>query len=185
MNTLLFHNKYRIPSARLQFWDYAQDGWYYVTICTHKRKCLFGQIKNHEMHLSPLGKLVEKYWQEIPRHFPNVELETFIIMPNHIHGIITINNPQDYVGYHREYDTAKHQLCISPVAKSLPVIIGTFKAAVTRTTNKNNSSRKFRWQTRYYDHVIRKRESMYKISQYILNNPIKWELDRNNPKNVY
>jgi REP element-mobilizing transposase RayT len=136
------------------------------------------------MHLSPLGKLAKKYWQAIPQHFSNVELETFIIMPNHIHGIITINNPLNYVRYQREYNVGRHQLCISPVAKSLPIIIGTFKAAVTRATNKNDAFREFKWQTRYYDHVIRKRESLYKISQYILNNPTKWESDRNNPENI-
>ncbi|MFH0815134.1 MAG: transposase [Candidatus Falkowbacteria bacterium] len=177
-NELLFQNQFRIPSTRLQYWNYAQDGWYFVTICTHKRECFLGEINNYEPQLSPVGQIAEKCWLEIPQHFPNVELETFVIMPNHIHGIITINCT--------EQQTNKNNIGQNlPLPQSLSAVIGSFKSAVSKIINRTHPKIPFQWQTRFYDRIIRNRESMYKISQYILNNPIKWELDRNNPKNVY
>ena len=86
-----FKNKYRISSARLQSWDYSNNGAYFITICTQNRNHFFGKIQNQEMHLSEIGKLAEKYWLEIPEHFPFVELGNFVVMPNHFHGILIIN----------------------------------------------------------------------------------------------
>ena len=86
-----FKNKYRISSARLQSWDYSNNGAYFITICTQNRNHFFGKIQNQEMHLSEIGKLAEKYWLEIPEHFPFVELSNFVVMPNHFHGILIIN----------------------------------------------------------------------------------------------
>ena len=88
-----FKNKYRIPSARLQTWDYANNGSYFITICTQNRNHFFGKIINQEMQLSEIGKLAEKYWLEIPEHFPFVELGNFVVMPNHFHGILIIDKP--------------------------------------------------------------------------------------------
>lgn len=87
-----FKNKYRIGSHRLQNWDYSNDGFYFVTICTKNKQHFFGEIKNQEMILNQFGKIAQKFWQEIPQHFNNTELDEFIIMPNHIHGIIGIKN---------------------------------------------------------------------------------------------
>ncbi len=87
-----FKNRYRIKSARKLDWDYTNDGWYFVTICTKNMEPFFGNITDGKMNLSEIGKIAKKYWQEIPKHFPFVELNEFIIMPNHIHGIIGINN---------------------------------------------------------------------------------------------
>ncbi|MBI5254428.1 hypothetical protein HY932_01455 [Candidatus Falkowbacteria bacterium] len=125
--------------------------------------------------------------KQIPVHFPNTLLEMFIVMPNHIHLIITIDNPETkkqtskqlYAGIHPQMSA------ITPRAGSLPVIIGSFKSICKKMIIKKHPKTKFEWQTRYYDHIIRKRESMHTISQYLLNNPIKWELDRNNPQNIY
>ncbi len=86
-----FNNKYRIPSARLQSWDYGADGAYFITICTQNRRHLFGKVVNGEMQLNELGKLAEKYWLEIPNHFSFIELGNFVIMPNHTHGILIID----------------------------------------------------------------------------------------------
>jgi putative transposase len=88
-----FKNKYRISSARLQTWDYGSNGSYFVTICTYKRICYFGRIESGIMQLSDLGNIAQKCWQEIPNHFPFVELSEFVVMPNHVHGIITIMKP--------------------------------------------------------------------------------------------
>jgi len=88
-----FNNKYRIPSARLQSWDYGSNGAYFITICTKHRQHLFGEIYNNEMQLNESGQLAEKYWLEIPMHFPFIELGNFVVMPNHTHGILIIDKP--------------------------------------------------------------------------------------------
>ena len=90
-----FKNKYRIKSTRLQNWDYGWNGAYFITICTQNRKHFFGEIKNCVLQLSEIGKMAEKYWHEIVEHFPFVELDAFVVMPNHIHGIIIINKQND------------------------------------------------------------------------------------------
>ena len=87
-----FQNKYRIPSARLQTWDYANNGNYFITICTQNRHHFFGTIQNQEMQLSEIGKLAVQFWLEIPNHFPFIELGNFVVMPNHVHGILIINH---------------------------------------------------------------------------------------------
>ena len=88
-----FKDKYRISSARLQSWDYSSNGAYFITICTQNREHFFGKIVNQEMQLSELGKLAQQFWIEIPMYFPYVELGNFVVMPNHVHGILIINNP--------------------------------------------------------------------------------------------
>jgi REP element-mobilizing transposase RayT len=87
-----FQNKYRIPSARLQNWDYRWAGAYFITLCTHHRQHFFGEIANGKMQLSEIGKIANELWYQIPHHAKNVELGAFVIMPNHIHGIIIITN---------------------------------------------------------------------------------------------
>jgi len=88
----LYKDTYRIESARLQTYDYAQAGDYFVTLCTHRHKCVFGEVRGEEMHINEIGKILQRCWEEIPRHFPNVELDAFVVMPNHIHGIIVIKD---------------------------------------------------------------------------------------------
>ena len=87
-----FQNKYRIPSTRLQTWDYGTNGAYFITICAQNREHFFGTIQNGSMQLSEIGKLAEQYWMEIPNHFSFIELGNFVVMPNHVHGILIINN---------------------------------------------------------------------------------------------
>jgi REP element-mobilizing transposase RayT len=86
----LFRKEFRIPSARLAEYDYNQPGFYFVTICTKDKKFYFGKIVDYEMVLNDIGKMAQKFWLEIPEHFPHVQLDEFIIMPNHVHGIIYI-----------------------------------------------------------------------------------------------
>ena len=184
METLLFRNQYRIPTTRLQPWDYSQDGWYYVTICTKKRLHILGTVKNQKMQLSPAGKIVQKYWKQIPEKFQNIKLETFIIMPNHLHGILLIDNPAEV----RLVKKSDPQAPLKMIRRTmlLSMAIGRFKMQSAKEINLlRKRSRTPVWQSRFYDHIIRKRESMYKISQYILNNPAKWESDRNNLENIY
>ena len=89
-----FQDKYRIPSARLPNWDYGWNAMYFVTICTVHRECYFGNITDGKMGLSEIGEIAHRYWHEIPNHFPFVELGEFVIMPNHVHGIIIIDKPE-------------------------------------------------------------------------------------------
>ncbi len=93
-----FRDKYRIPSSRLQNWDYGWNAPYFVTICTAKREYYFGEIKNRKIHLSGIGKIAQQFWQEIPKHFPFVILDAFVVMPNHVHGIIIIDKPDGGCG---------------------------------------------------------------------------------------
>ncbi|RYD76098.1 MAG: transposase, partial [Sphingobacteriales bacterium] len=90
--TDLFRNKYRIDSARLKEYDYSRNGMYFITICTHEMVCYFGEIQDRKIILNETGKIAHKYWQEIPQHFPNCKLDEFIVMPNHVHGILILDN---------------------------------------------------------------------------------------------
>lgn len=87
-----FRDKYRIPSTRLQNWDYSENGYYFITICTKERRYYFGEIINNKIQLSEIGKIIQHYWLEIPKHFLFVKLDEFAIMPNHVHGILIIKN---------------------------------------------------------------------------------------------
>ena len=92
MENQLFKNKFRIKSTRLPNWDYSSNGIYYITICTKNRECILGDIINGKIKLSPIGKIVQKHWHEISKYFENVILDEFIIMPDHVHGIVIINH---------------------------------------------------------------------------------------------
>jgi len=89
-----FKNKYTIKSARLSNYDYSQNGMYFVTICTKDKEYFFGEIKNGGMVLNDVGKMADKYWREIPVHFPFVKLDEFVVMPNHVHGIVEISRDE-------------------------------------------------------------------------------------------
>ena len=156
---------------RLKKCDYSLTGYYYVTICTQDRREYFGRIENGRMVTNQCGKIIKDVWSKIPEHFQNIELDEFIIMPNHIHGIIIINNP---VG-------TGHALSSNKNTKNnnLSVIVGSFKSAVTKQTNQLNNT-KFQWQRSFYDHIIRTTHSLNNIRQYIANNPATWDADENN-----
>jgi putative transposase len=180
-----FHNKYRIPSTRLPDWDYSRNGYYFITICTNKRKHYFGEIINNEMNISIFGKIVQKYWFEIPKHFPFVELNEFIVMPNHIHGILIINNNVPNVEKrHCLFSTTNEIIKINRFQNqgknTVSSIIGSYKSICTKIINKTQSTTKFGWQSGFYDNIIRTEKSFYYIRQYIRDNPVNWETDRNN-----
>ncbi len=90
----LFKNKYRVESTRLPNRDYSQNGWYFVTICTYERQWLFGDVVNSQVHLSEIGEIAAKFWAEIPQHSQNTYIDAYVIMHNHVHGIIVIDNPE-------------------------------------------------------------------------------------------
>ncbi|MBI9059746.1 MAG: hypothetical protein JEZ01_18425 [Labilibaculum sp.] len=178
-----FQGKYRIKSARLQNWDYSNNGLYFVTICTANRELYFGDIVNGEMQLSEIGRLANKYWKEIPNHFPFVELDEFVIMPNHVHGIIIINKPNDG-GYNDKRNVGTPNLGVSTTTMasekwnpgSLGVIINQYKRICTINARKIHTN--FAWQSRFHDHIIRNDESLQRIRDYIINNTLRWRDDK-------
>ena len=180
-NNELFKNKYRVHSCRLRGWDYSWPGYYFVTICTKDRVHFFGEVKNEEMYLSDIGKIAVKYWQEIPKHFPFVVLDKYIIMPNHIHGILVINNHVEAQNFAPLQNGYKNEF--GPQSKNLASIVRGFKIGVKKYTIINNIE--FAWQSRFYDHIIRNEESLNNIRQYIVDNPKKWSRDRNNQDGLY
>lgn len=202
---MYYQNLPNRKSCRLKGWDYSWEGLYYVTICAENQEYFFGNSFHGKMILSDIGKIAQKYWLAIPHHFDNAFLDRFVIMPNHIHGIVVINNnlnnrgndfslgngdnEQNFVYRRRRDETmprpyrGKYPYLskISPKPKSLPTIIGSYKSMVKNWCN-NNCYQYFQWQGRYFDHVIRNEKSLHNIRQYIINNPKNWGKDRNNEK---
>jgi putative transposase len=167
-------NHYR-KSIRFKEYDYSQPGDYFVTICTYNRECLMGEIEDGKVHLNDVGRIADIFWQDIPKHFSNVILDEYVIMPNHVHGIITITERRDV------------QLNVptkgfSPKKGTLSVIIRTYKAAVT-TECRHNHIYDFKWQQRFYDRIIRNEKELHNIRDYIAANDLEWSLDSNNPQN--
>jgi putative transposase len=172
-----FKGKYRIPSARWQTWDYGSNAAYFVTICTADRSPYFGAVVAGQMQLMPLGQAAWDCWQEIPAHFPFVVLDEFVVMPNHVHGIIVIDKPDG--------DSVETQYIASlppppynrfgPQSQNLASIVRGFKIGVTKFARQHDLP--FGWQARYHDHVIRNAAECDRIRHYISNNPQQWAED--------
>jgi putative transposase len=172
------HNR---RSIRLKDYDYRQNGTYFVTICSHERLCLFGSVIDGEMALNDWGRITQTCWSEIPAHYPIVELDVFVVMPNHVHGIIVITGDDDNrrgMNYHAPTNDHTPRAFSKPVANSLSSIVGTFKAAVTRHINRLPDVPDHPiWQRNYHDHIIRNDNTLNTIRTYVDNNPAKWAED--------
>ena len=179
MGDQLFKNKYRIKSIRLKHWDYSSCGAYYVTICTKDRKYFLGEIINGKMVLSEIGEMVVREWQQTCEIRKNVELDEYIIMPDHLHGILFINNSsvETCRGMSLQARIRTYNKFSKPVAQSLSMIINHFKSAVKRWCNKNGFPN-FAWQSRFHESIVRNEKHLYVIREYIINNPLKFELDK-------
>ena len=168
--------------TRLKEYDYSNEGAYFITICAQGRKCLFGLISDGEMRLNEYGKILINYWNELPYKWPNVSLDYFAVMPNHVHGIIMIVGagsprplipPTDLEG--GETPPLQNQ-------PSLSQIIGYFKYQSAKKLNASRATPGAKvWQRSFYEHVIRDDESLNRIREYIATNPSRWHLDRENP----
>jgi REP element-mobilizing transposase RayT len=183
-------------SIRLQGYDYSQAGAYFVTIVTYQRDCLFGKIIDGEMYINEDGKIVQKWWNEIPNHFQNVELGAFVIMPNHVHGIIWITAERRGEVLSPRYNPNNNNLDADvdetstqggetqPLRKPiLGQIVAYFKYQSTKEMNHietKNAITKF-WQRNYYEHIIRNEREMDNIWRYIEANPAQWDMDDENP----
>ncbi|MBP1629529.1 MAG: Transposase like protein [Bacteroidetes bacterium] len=167
-----FQNKYRIPSARLQGWDYGQNGAYFVTICTQNRECYFGDILEGKMILSEMGMIARDNLFEIKNQFPFVELDAFVVMPDHIHCVIVINNTRKDAIY--RVSSNNEIIPNNPMlSHNLSRIIRWYKGRTSFDIR--NIHADFSWQSRFYDHII-KDDNMYRsIINYIENNPLNWK----------
>lgn len=178
----------RKNSLRLRGYDYSSVGAYFVTIVTWQREMLFGDIVNGEMVLNDLGNIAYKWWLKIPKHFPNVELGNFAIMPNHIHGIIVITDGRGAVSAPDNGYSDQQGRGTLPLHRTLPTlgqIIAYFKYQSTKELNTIDGLGeiiKF-WQRNYHDRVIRNKREMARIWDYIDANPARWDDDDENPRN--
>jgi len=177
-------------NIRLQGYDYSQPGRYFITICTKDREFLFGDIMNGTMFLTKYGEIAENELINIPSHYDNVDINKFVIMPNHIHILISLCRDGDE-------DTARRvptrERFGKPTKESIPTIIRSFKSATTNAIRKYVGTRRAVsyntaniyavWQNRYHDHIIRNEKSYRHIYEYIENNPMQWESDCHNPIN--
>jgi REP element-mobilizing transposase RayT len=162
----------KIKQYRLKGFDYSGEGEYFVTICIEDRKKHFGKINDCKMVLSPSGKIVERIWNEIPNNFKNIRLGPYQIMPDHFHGIIIIKESQTNKHLMNQMPT-KSGIKNNPMeleTATLGRIIRWFKAKVKYEAKNINPG--FKWQSRYYDRIIRNEKEYYFISEYIQNNPI-------------
>jgi len=176
------HNFDNRKSHRLPGFDYSLPGYYFVTILVKDRQHLFGSIRNGHPHLSEVGNVAEQCWQEIPEHYPTVKLDEYIIMPNHVHGIIQIiarSKGEAYVRaenlqpLHRRDGKQKHKFQ-QVIPKSLSAIVRGYKIGVTNWC-RNNGHDYFQWHRNFHDHIIESKEELYQIRNYIRNNPKRWE----------
>lgn len=191
--------KHHRRSIRLNGYDYLQSGAYFITICVNNRLCLFGEIVNDQMNLKDAGKMIDKIWQEIPQHYPGVYVDFHVIMPNHFHGIILFIDETNNTGtspHGRPYKSGQAQGSgqtqgSDPTKRlSLGDVVSRFKSfTMHEYINRVKNLRwepfyKKLWQRNYYEHIIRNENELNRIRKYIVDNPIKWEADKENPKNI-
>ncbi len=179
-------DKHKRRSIRLKGYDYSREGLYFITICCQNRAHYFGEIINEEMQLNEIGEIAQKCWRDIPNHFKNVLLHTFVVMPNHIHGIIEIVTPVGANQHLPHNETANQHLPDDNRAKDISPLRGTsntigsivrgFKIGVTKWVRSNTNIHQI-WQRNYYEHIIRNEASYFRIHEYIENNPAKWTED--------
>lgn len=172
-------------SIRLPDFDYSQNGAYFVTIVTENRLNLFGDIIDGEMRLNKLGEIVQQCWMEIPNHISNVHLDRFVVMPNHIHGVfIIVNGPQNATHVEATHASPLHGN--GPRPKSVGVMVGSHKSAVTRLINilKSTPGQPV-WQRNYYDRIVRNDRELDAIRLYIQFNPQNWVKDKENQISEY
>ena len=160
-----FHRR----SIRLQGYDYTLAGAYFVTVCAQDRACLFGEIRDGVFRANDAGRMVQVVWDELHVFYPHVETDAFVVMPNHVHGIVVLTGPERN----------------APL--SLPDVVHRFKTMTTKRYTDGVKSlgwppyRGRVWQRNYYEHVVRDEDELNRVQEYILTNPMRWEFDEENP----
>jgi putative transposase len=173
---MTFDNKiHRRKSIRLRSYDYSQAGVYFITICTQNKECLFGDIVNDEMQLNDTGLIVRTMWQEITMHYTQVELDEFVVMPNHFHGIFYIH-PSELGA---ASSAPMEFLCVAPAVGK---IMRRFKSMSAIAVNKSlGRSLQALWQRNYWERVVRDEKELHGLQEYIVHNPKQWALDKLHP----
>lgn len=163
-------------SIRIKGYDYTSPGAYFITIVTYRREGLFGEISNGKMELNGMGKIVERVWHDLVNHYSNIELGSFVVMPNHVHGIIVI----------KEVGAGLRPVPTQSIKRhGLPEIVRAFKSFSARRVNEHLNSRGIHlWQRNYYEHIIRNEHEWNNIRLYIEANPANWIDDKENPSNT-
>ena len=169
-------------SIRLKGYDYSNNGYYFITICSKNRECIFGNLivgallacAQDRIELSIAGKIVDKHWNNIPNEYENIYLDEYIIMPNHIHGIVIIDKDNGA--------QASSAPTISQIMRSFKSKSGIEYLKHIKDNDLNLSGKL--WQRNYYEHIIRDENELEQIRTYIVNNPIKWNEDNDNPENI-
>lgn len=166
-------------SIRLKDYDYSTPNWYYVTICTQNKKCLFGEVINGKMILNECGKIVEDELLKTKEIRKNVDLDYYVIMPNHLHAIIIIKyqlkSTNENGRGELQFSTANK--FISP-SQTIGAIVRGFKSAATNRINQARNTPNYKiWQKNYYEHILRNEKDLYFTRNYIKLNPFKWELE--------
>jgi len=180
-------------SIRLRGHDYAQAGEYYVTLCVKDRESLLGEILGDRVELTRIGEIVKECWEGIPKHFSNAVLDEFVIMPNHVHGIVilvdrvgtrhAVSQPAAESQLHAlpQLEIPSREQFGKPVCGSLSTIMRSFKSAASKRIHSEGYSA-FAWQSRFYEHIIRDGRDGDRIRKYIANNVSKWSEDKENPE---
>jgi putative transposase len=203
-----FKNRYRITSARLSSWDYSSNSSYFITICTKNREHYFGKVIDAKMKLSEMGLFANNCWNNIPNHFPHFYLDAFIVMPNHIHGIVMIEKPYIDNNSLPPIVETGHALSLRNKINSAPEEALSLRNTIPgeqeikpphprfRNQGRNTISAmvgsfksavtkycrekkiSFGWQPRFHDHIIRNADEFYTIRNYTMNNPANWKDDK-------
>jgi len=182
-----YKNKYRTSSARLSGWDYGSHGLYFVTICIKDRMHCFGEIEKHvtetqstetqsiaSLRMTEIGEVAFHNWQNIPQFHPYIELDDFVIMPDHMHGILFINKPDKTSWELNKFGAQRNNLAS---------VIRGYKSSVKTYATLNNID--FAWQPRFYDRIIRNEKEYFTIAKYITNNPDNWFWNKDNFENLF
>lgn len=166
-------------SIRLSDIDYSKPGAYFLTICTQRREFLFGEISNGRMHVDTYGDIIYECWAELPKHYANIQLDSFVVMPNHIHGIVVIIDDIS-VGAIHESPLPRNK--IERRRMLIPKIVGRFKTNSAKRINQLRKTPEVRvWQRNYFEHIVRNEKALRRIREYIITNPDRWQYDKENP----
>ena len=166
-------------SIRLQGYDYSSAGAYFVTVCAKNRECLFGEIVDGEVRLNSIGQIVDDEWRLSATLRDEIVLDTWVVMPNHVHGIVAIDTS---LGGDRPVAPTTNDVASGPRSRSVGAFIAGFKSATTKRINEmRRTFRRPVWQRNYYEHVVRAEDSLERIRFYLADNPARWEFDRENP----
>lgn len=203
-NAMDTKDRHRRHSIRLKNYDYSRAGAYFLTLCAWKKECHFGIIENSEIRMNEIGRIIDEEWLRTPMIRKEIDLDVFIVMPNHIHGIVVINDGVNGEGAgddgvngdganndRANNDGANgrsplpgHNARLQMRPKSVSSFVAGYKSAVTARINRlRNTPGAPVWQRNYYEHIIRDENELSRIREYIMTNPLKWAEDKENPLN--